>query len=605
MANDKPFAPLSARLIKRLAGLALLCILAGSIIHALLLYQQEKRHFTQTIQQLAELHVPLLQVALWDIEVEALSHQVEQIALLPDIAAVELRATTGLDVRAGNFASLIRPDASLRIPPPDGGAFDLAELHVYYQHRRLTRAIIAAAGLRLFELSLFTLLICLVIFHYLRRELVVPLGRMADYVGTLVPEKHPPALAPLHPQRPWRDEIDQVAEGFDTLRESIGHYAARHEQALHALEQERDSLDRRVAERTEELAFVSGYQEWLSQSMLSFMHTGHADYPDTLQRLLGELAGYLKLDACALFERHGQQSWTTRLVWFGSEDWPWLEHTHRQLGLPGQPQEAGWTLQSSEADPGVMLVRYHSQQRGFTCAVRSAERQALPPARLNLLEDAGQWLFSLLQRWEHALDLERARQELLMLSRRDHLTGLANRRHFDERRADEVRRALRNQQPVGLLMIDVDYFKNFNDLYGHGHGDDCLVALADQLKRRFKRAAELPARLGGEEFSVLLPGYSREQALAAAENLREAVFGLGIAHNGSPLRVVTISVGCVWWDGSSSDEGVTRLISRLMNAADSALYQAKGQGRNQVCAQALEAPGAEDEPGTGVEQRDC
>ncbi|TVP93319.1 MAG: diguanylate cyclase, partial [Pseudomonadaceae bacterium] len=486
--SGKVFAPLSKRLLQRLALLAALSILLGSLVHSLLIYRAEQQQFSRVVEQLTANHLPLLQVALWDIEVDALNRQVAMIADREEVAAVVLSSPTGLRLHAGMAVVDTTPaDARVVIPPPDGGAHALGELLVYYQRERLNEALITAVAMRLFELSLFTLLVCLVIFRLLQRDLVKPLNSINRYVAELVPQRHPPALQLDRPPRAWEDEIDRVAAGFDVLREGIRHYAEQHENALHALETERDSLDSRVAERTQELAFVNGYQGLASRAIQGFMLASPAEYPDYLRRVLQELGEYLGLDAAALIDRRHSRPWVTRVAWFVSDDWQWLERVFER-GCEIDAEE-GWSLYVLAGSPDTLLVRFSGREQSFVLAVRTAEAKAAL-ARQDMLESSGKWLLSLLQRWDHMSDLDHARQELLEMSRSDHLTGLANRRHFDAYKIDEARRALRMGAPIALLMIDVDHFKDFNDLYGHSRGDQCLVALADQMQWRFKRAAD-------------------------------------------------------------------------------------------------------------------
>jgi diguanylate cyclase (GGDEF)-like protein len=173
--------------------------------------------------------------------------------------------------------------------------------------------------------------------------------------------------------------------------------------------------------------------------------------------------------------------------------------------------------------------------------------------------------------------LQVAHDQLESLSRQDGLTGLANRRHFDEQLELEHRRAVRTGYPLALLMIDVDYFKLYNDSYGHVAGDECLQQLAQTFQGQFKRAGELVARYGGEEFAILLPGMNSNEVVKRAEALCYTVRELRSSHTASPWQVVTISVGVavVQADINSRD---------LVHFADSALYQAKANGRNQVFA---------------------
>lgn len=166
---------------------------------------------------------------------------------------------------------------------------------------------------------------------------------------------------------------------------------------------------------------------------------------------------------------------------------------------------------------------------------------------------------------------------LAKLAATDSLTGLANRRAFD----DELARHLRAAQggpPVGLLLIDLDRFKEFNDTYGHQAGDGCLAAVAACLRRVLVRAEDCAARYGGEELAAILPGSHEQGAREVAERFRQAVQQLAIPHRASPDRIVTVSIGvastAAWPRAPTPDV--------LLRSADRALYDAKRSGRNQV-----------------------
>lgn len=159
----------------------------------------------------------------------------------------------------------------------------------------------------------------------------------------------------------------------------------------------------------------------------------------------------------------------------------------------------------------------------------------------------------------------------------DGLTGIANRRRLDEVLDSEWRRAMRDHTSVSLLMIDVDHFKPYNDIYGHLSGDACLRTIAVTIGEKLHRSADLLARYGGEEFVVVLPNTDSSGAELLAEQIRSAVELLAIPHSGSFHGVVTVSIGCATRrPGHDSD------FTESLRAADGALYQAKSAGRNSV-----------------------
>lgn len=182
---------------------------------------------------------------------------------------------------------------------------------------------------------------------------------------------------------------------------------------------------------------------------------------------------------------------------------------------------------------------------------------------------------------ESQRNLEQTNSELRRLYSLDGLTGIANRRYFDEVFEREWRRLARDRADLSLILLDIDAFKGFNDTYGHQAGDDCLRQVAKCIAEAPRRPADLAARYGGEEFAVILPGTHAAGAARVAETMREQVESLAIAHAASPAAAhVTVSAGCATRIPDS-------LIppSALVAAADRALYAAKHGGRNRVRAE--------------------
>jgi diguanylate cyclase (GGDEF)-like protein len=179
---------------------------------------------------------------------------------------------------------------------------------------------------------------------------------------------------------------------------------------------------------------------------------------------------------------------------------------------------------------------------------------------------------------ERTADLHTANVRLEQLAREDGLTGLLNRRAFDETLNAECRRAIRLRTPMALLLLDIDAFKAYNDRHGHQAGDSCLKAVAEALHQGHRRAGEVVARYGGEELAVIVPGVPRERLQAMADHARLAIEALAIPHGDSTAGpVVTVSVGV---SGHPGGDGLSP--EKLLAAADRALYDAKSAGRNQA-----------------------
>lgn len=227
--------------------------------------------------------------------------------------------------------------------------------------------------------------------------------------------------------------------------------------------------------------------------------------------------------------------WATRL---GQGEWPQAQHRASPISEVESLSNALLVMADN--------VKYHTDNLEKEVAARTAE-------------------------------LELANSELAKRSNTDGLTGVANRRHFDETLAQEVARARRLKEPVALIMLDVDHFKKFNDRYGHLAGDSCLIRVAGVIDASVRRPGDLTARYGGEEFAIVAASCDGEDALTLAETLRGRIEQLAITHTASPAGVVTASLGVAVLVPDDSN-GAARLIAM----ADKALYRAKGNGRNHV-----------------------
>lgn len=245
-------------------------------------------------------------------------------------------------------------------------------------------------------------------------------------------------------------------------------------------------------------------------------------------------------------------------------------------------------------DRPEQLPEYYSEYaaRGHNGLGFSAENWCVMPklgSQLYLAIDAGPIhdeagrLIAVVETLRDLTDQKRAEMALKELATKDGLTGLANRRSFDQMLSDEWARAQRTQKPLALLFVDVDHFKLFNDRHGHQSGDECLRAVAAVVSRHAVRPFDLAGRFGGEEFALILPDMDCDTACKVAEEIRCAVTALQIAHGAAGAGDhVTLSVGVASHIPGGADGGP----DRLLGAADEALYVAKRLGRNRVmCAE--------------------
>ena len=225
------------------------------------------------------------------------------------------------------------------------------------------------------------------------------------------------------------------------------------------------------------------------------------------------------------------------------------------------------------------------------CAPMMAQSETLgvlhlrfDPAAGEVVENKRQLALVMAEQVGLALANLKLREKLRDLSIRDPLTGLLNRRYMEESLERELHRARRREFTLGVVMLDVDHFKRFNDTFGHEAGDLVLRELG-QFLRQNVRDSDIACRFGGEEFTLILPEASPGALLQRLEQLRAGVAGLQVMHQGQPLGPITVSLGVATYP----EHGET--VESLLQGADRALYRAKREGRNRVCgATAAAAP---------------
>jgi len=234
---------------------------------------------------------------------------------------------------------------------------------------------------------------------------------------------------------------------------------------------------------------------------------------------------------------------------------------------------------TGRSDPQLVRVAFEAGATDFvTKPFERIELLARVRSALRLKEEMDRRKAREAELLEVTHQLQEANDLLRRISLQDGLTGVSNRRHFDEALPVEWRRSQRDDVPLSLIMLDIDRFKTFNDSHGHLRGDDCLRAVAGAITQVVHRPGDLVARYGGEEFAVLLPRTDERGARSVAEAVRATVEGLQIDHEPSESpRGVTISAGVATVVPVPNGDPVA-----LVAAADAALYDAKECGRNRV-----------------------
>jgi diguanylate cyclase (GGDEF)-like protein len=250
-----------------------------------------------------------------------------------------------------------------------------------------------------------------------------------------------------------------------------------------------------------------------------------------------------------------------------------------KLEVEAQDNEGLWTSQPAAFPFSILTAWYASWWLICICVLTPVSAAAgVLRWRMVSAQRRERELVRLVK--EKTVDLQLANEELQRLSYTDSLTGLANRRIFDQTIEKECSRVVRMESVVSLLLLDVDHFKDLNDSQGHQRGDECLVLVAAKLSRMARRPMDLAARYGGEEFALILPGANSKDAVQIAEAVRLAVAALQLPHPASPLKpYLTVSVGV-----ATAAPGGWTTPEELIAAADRALYAAKHGGRNRTVA---------------------
>jgi diguanylate cyclase (GGDEF)-like protein/PAS domain S-box-containing protein len=240
------------------------------------------------------------------------------------------------------------------------------------------------------------------------------------------------------------------------------------------------------------------------------------------------------------------------------EDLPILLEANRVV-MSGEADDATVTVRVIRGDGSLMWVEVASRVVGGTLSTKPGDRAVV-------MRDVSQ---------RKALE-----DELRTMAMKDGLTGIGNRRAFDEALSAAWQQTLRAKSQLSLLLVDIDDFKMFNDAHGHQVGDDCLRSVAAALLSVAGRPDNVVARYGGEELAIVLPGADRDCAAEAAEGVRSGVEALQIPHGVEVGGVVTVSVGAA--TALARDGGTAEMPQTLLSSADRALYLAKDAGKNRV-----------------------
>jgi len=602
--NCMRFKPLAIQVLQQILLYAVLFWLLVSAARAGLMFYQGQQRLEQIPKTVTSLYMPLLAQSVWNVDTSSIQKQLATISALPGVEAVQL------DTRLGQHLRYDKPGHEharytvfqINVSLSHHNAETLGLLRLYVSNTPIRQEIVGDLLSSMAQRVLDFAALALLIIFILRRRFVRPVQQLANTVRAFKPGE---SLAPFRLQQPagQQDEMTQLLDSFNAMRASINSHLAERQRYEVQLTQARDQLAQSVKERTAELDQLLRFQTLISAISSRFINIPLAEIDHAMSEALAQIGEFMQVDRCYVIGVDHQlvvsmlHEWTALGIASGTEGLDFAPLASRPslfanlmrdgvLNLPCcQSLTATSSSEQSSDVKSVLLIRidYLGSPVGmFGCDMVRTERhwqdEELVQARL-----LGEMFANMIMRCqqlqtlsETQQKLEEANDHLARMALSDGLTGLANRRHFDEEKRQAFDQARRKGEAFSLILLDIDFFKEYNDHYGHQAGDECLRRLSKTLVAVFSYPGELPARIGGEEFAVLLPGMDQAAALKRAEKLRKAVYDLSIEHQYSRAApFVTISLGVIGLDCDRHQS-----IDQMIAEADAALYRAKAAGRN-------------------------
>lgn len=559
-------------------------------------YQDGVEGSNRRLHEYVEANLPGMAQAIWDVDHKLLRDILIGIGMQPYVSGASLSSADGIALQVGKNQAL---DNEIFLFPIIYRQQQIGELKVqrsrnqlYYELWRQMILIVVGNGLK-------TLLMIYVILTLVRSLVTGRLAALAAYVNRI--DLGQPRKVPLPNEvgAANQDEIGSVARAIEQMYRRIRTDFARKRWQQRHLTRGQRQLSEQVEFSHKELAWQARANELLADLSLQFLKVQPGDVDQALADVGRQIAELFAVERVTLLEIKEQQL-CYRSVWSRRDDLlsssyidiSELNRFSEQLNTRHMiVVEDVETLQSDDSAEYRLLKQLQLRSLalfaitdgqdllGMLSLSNSQSPKLWPQSRRAMLTQFAAALNELLVRERRDLQMLGLQRELLglnhklkQLSETDELTGLANRRPFTE----SLARLLASKEEGALIMLDVDHFKAFNDCFGHPAGDRVLQRLAQAMRKALPERALL-ARVGGEEFALVLPGVDRRQAEGVAETLLTQVRELQITHGSAPAGIVTISLGLALLTQNTRD------LSEVIRVADKALYQAKHQGRNTWC----------------------
>lgn len=600
------FKPLALQILQQILLYAVLFWLVASVLRAGLSFYQGQQRLDHLPVTVRALYLQGLAQGLQHHEAATVHKVMAAIGTLPGVESVQLETPQGrqtLDIRSESTRERLAGHVRYRLEIPSLAAatapagvltLQVSSLPI---RQEIIDDLISSMAQRVLDFAALALLLV----YVLRQRFVLPVQFLAQAVRAFRPGEPASALRPPAATA-FTDEMTVLEESIRSMQASIHHHLADRQHYEAELTEARDRLAERVEARTAELDRLLQFQTLIAAISSRFINIPLSEIDEEMQRALAQTGHFMAVDRCYLIGVDDHQ--TVSLV----NEWT-AAGVEGPTGLDGAEPVARPALFAALLRDGVLnlpccrdlpafagraevssLLQLRIDHLGapvgiFGCdmvrAERSWQEEELVQARL-----VGELFANMILRRRQLQTLEQTQQQLRLanadlarLALSDGLTGLANRRCFDDMKHRLFEAARRDNQPLAVIMLDIDFFKEYNDRFGHPAGDTCLQRLSRELSVRFSQPGELTARIGGEEFAVLLPGCGQAAATERANQLCEAIRNLNIAHPDSRAADrVTVSIGVGGMDPGRHDG-----IEALLTETDRALYRAKARGRDCVC----------------------
>ncbi|MES2947302.1 MAG: GGDEF domain-containing protein [Pseudomonadota bacterium] len=566
---------------------------------------------------LEQVYRQTLSKAVWEMDRDALRAHIDSTAQVAAVGRITLTIRSNnrkpeVVTRSaqGWQASTLTPTRHLDLvyEPFPGGAEGVGELTLAGDERVLWTRLRGEVQSIVLTQLLQSLLLAGLIMLMFSRSVTVHVQQIAQHLGQITPDSMRQTLRLARDPR-HRDELTLLETGVNQLQDKLADHLAQLQQYENELGAHRDHLADLVQARTAELESLTQAQQLVLSLSNRLIHAPHESFNACQQDCLAEVSVRLGANhALWLVPTGVQPAFRVFTEWRPDDAVPTASEplplqgmaqvparlareellfffSQAEMGRSLSPQELAVFTSEPVGACALALLRSDGEDYGILFIGRPLGQGDWPSEDRALLALTAQMLLHSVRHHAQLLNivatqeaLRAANRQLEELSLHDPLTGLFNRRHFDDVKEDEFQRALRSGKPLSLLVCDIDYFKTYNDEYGHAQGDQCLRDVARAMDGAINRSGDALARIGGEEFAILLPATTEAAALQVADRVRLAVVGLQIAHAGSLVGPwVTISIGLAQLRFGRITE-----FHALFEAADQALYRAKQNGRNRV-----------------------